>query len=330
MGSLVESMAHFFVKRLMRREFAVLQNPHDDCSTAMCTGVLSKIVRARELLTTLIAFKRLVLRVERAIVTLEVLLTAEAARAKSADKSLGRVFGQRLLAATTVGWGVLCLRSICIAGDVIIISGAWLTLGCSGRSVLAIRVGVDVSVGLTKMLELKIAVRRAGALHLALSLLLAGTARSRVGEGRSRRGREARVSGVVVVIKATKAVDTEEVLLLTDGQLLSLVAVVGNIGVSEVHEAELVFRVKFGAEGGLEGGVLDKSKGISCVMLRGDREGCVAQSKLVLVVFASQGGQRREALDRGRQNRLKRGRRQFSQVDKLSDGVGRGRDLRLG
>jgi hypothetical protein len=65
-------------------------------------GVLSQVVTARELLATLIALERLVLSVERAVVALEVLLTTEATRAKSADEGLGRVFGQGLLATAAV------------------------------------------------------------------------------------------------------------------------------------------------------------------------------------------------------------------------------------
>ena len=58
----------------------------------MCPGVLSKVVRAREFLPTFIAFKWLVLSVERAVVTLEMFLETETSRAESADEGLGGIF----------------------------------------------------------------------------------------------------------------------------------------------------------------------------------------------------------------------------------------------
>ena len=68
----------------------------------MCPLVLGKIVTAGELLATLLAFEWFVLSVERAIMTLQVFLTAETTVAEMADECLGWVLSQRLLAATAV------------------------------------------------------------------------------------------------------------------------------------------------------------------------------------------------------------------------------------
>jgi hypothetical protein len=66
------------------------------------TSVLGQVVAAGELLAALVALERLVLSVERAVVTLEMLLATEPARAECADEGLGRIFGQRLLATAAV------------------------------------------------------------------------------------------------------------------------------------------------------------------------------------------------------------------------------------
>lgn len=74
------------------------KDTHHHGPSTMGSGMLSEIVTARELLATFLALERLVLSVERAVVTLEVFLTTEATRAKGADKRLGGVVRQRLLA----------------------------------------------------------------------------------------------------------------------------------------------------------------------------------------------------------------------------------------
>lgn len=103
MSSLKEHVAHLFIVRLMRLKLAVLEDAHDDGTAAVGAGMLSKVVGARELLATLVALEWLVLSVERAVVTLEVLLTTEPTGAECADKSLGGIFGQGLLASAAVG-----------------------------------------------------------------------------------------------------------------------------------------------------------------------------------------------------------------------------------
>jgi len=67
--------------------------------------VLAEVVTTAELLAAVGALKGLVTRVERAVVTLEVLLSAEATGAESANKSLAGVLGQGLLTSTTSGAG---------------------------------------------------------------------------------------------------------------------------------------------------------------------------------------------------------------------------------
>ncbi len=70
------------------RNLTILQDAHDDSTAAMCSGVLCEVVAARELLAAFIALEWLVLSVEGAVVALEVLLAAEAARAELTDKGL--------------------------------------------------------------------------------------------------------------------------------------------------------------------------------------------------------------------------------------------------
>jgi hypothetical protein len=74
-----------------------------DSASAVGALVLGEVVAPGELLTTVGALKGLVVSVERAVVALEVLLAAEAARAESADKRLGGVVGERLLATAAAG-----------------------------------------------------------------------------------------------------------------------------------------------------------------------------------------------------------------------------------
>lgn len=65
----------------------------------MGSRVLGEVIAARKLLAALVALKRLLLGVERAVVALQVLLATESPVAELADKCLGRVLGEGLLAA---------------------------------------------------------------------------------------------------------------------------------------------------------------------------------------------------------------------------------------
>lgn len=91
--------------------FAIFQNTHHDSSTSVGASVLGKIVTARELLAALMALEWLILSVQRSVVALEVFLSAESAVTDLADKGLGWILGERLLAAASVDWRVGVLRS---------------------------------------------------------------------------------------------------------------------------------------------------------------------------------------------------------------------------
>jgi len=67
---------------------------HDNSTTAVGSSVLGQVVASREFLAALVALERLLLSVEGAIVTLEMLLSAEAVIAQLADERLARVLGQ--------------------------------------------------------------------------------------------------------------------------------------------------------------------------------------------------------------------------------------------
>jgi hypothetical protein len=85
----------------------LVENAHDHGTGTVSALVLAEVVGARELLTAVSALERLVVGVERTVVTLEVFLATEAAGAESADEGLGRVLGQGLLAATARGVATL-------------------------------------------------------------------------------------------------------------------------------------------------------------------------------------------------------------------------------
>jgi hypothetical protein len=80
-------------------------NLEANSASSVRTLVLGEVVTPGELLTAVSALERLVVSVKRAVVALEVFLTAEATRAESADEGLGRVVGKRLLATAAAGRG---------------------------------------------------------------------------------------------------------------------------------------------------------------------------------------------------------------------------------
>jgi len=96
-------MAHVLIVSKVVLQVTVFEDAHNDGTRSVSPSVLGEVVRARELLATLIALERLVVRVERTVVALEVFLSSEASRAQSANESLGWILGQRLLATTTIG-----------------------------------------------------------------------------------------------------------------------------------------------------------------------------------------------------------------------------------
>ena len=85
-------------------ELGPIKDTHDDGAGSVSALVLGKVVAARKLLATVAALKGLITGVERAVVALKMFLATETAVAKSAHKRLGRILGQRLLAATAAGW----------------------------------------------------------------------------------------------------------------------------------------------------------------------------------------------------------------------------------
>lgn len=88
---------------VVARHVVLINKIHDNGAGAMGALVLGEVVGARELLTALVALKRLVLGVQRPPVALEVFLTAEAAVALVAHEGLRGILSQGLLASTTVG-----------------------------------------------------------------------------------------------------------------------------------------------------------------------------------------------------------------------------------
>jgi hypothetical protein len=73
-----ESRTTFLIVCHVWWDFSVLQNFHNNSAAAMRASMLSKVVTAGEFLAALVALEGLVVGVERAIVTLEMFLSAEA------------------------------------------------------------------------------------------------------------------------------------------------------------------------------------------------------------------------------------------------------------
>lgn len=120
----------------------VVNQVHDDSTRAVRTGVLRQVVGAGELLATFVALKGLLLGVQRAVVALEVLLSAEATGAELADEGLARVLGQGLLAAAAVGGSSAGRGAVvrCTGRGVAVLRGAALGRGASALALALLRV----------------------------------------------------------------------------------------------------------------------------------------------------------------------------------------------
>lgn len=233
-------MAHILGVWHRSLDLAILKNTHDNGTTAVSARVLSKVVTAGELLATLVALEWLVVSVEGAVVTLEVFLSTEAARAKSADECLGWIFCQRLLPTSTVDWrrciaAILRMGSSCVA-----IVGAWLALRCIGIWCLLLTLAVTVNVcvhGRHAVLGIGF---RVVSLHTMCFSMMEVLSVFR--KGRARWRRQTGVRAAIFLVK-TEALHAFEILFFADLKLLTLVTVVGNVGLSEIDKAELVFGV---------------------------------------------------------------------------------------
>jgi hypothetical protein len=89
---------------LLHPHLGIIKNTHDDGASAVGTLVLGEVIATRELLPTVSALERFLMGVERSIMALEMFLAAETTRAQVADKSLGWILGQGLLATTPANW----------------------------------------------------------------------------------------------------------------------------------------------------------------------------------------------------------------------------------
>lgn len=69
-------------------ELRSVKDTHDDGAATVSALVLGEVVASAELLTAVGTLERLLTSVERAVVSLEVLLSAEAATADVADEGL--------------------------------------------------------------------------------------------------------------------------------------------------------------------------------------------------------------------------------------------------
>lgn len=120
----------------------VINQVHDDGTRAVRASVLSQVVGTRELLATFVALKGLLLGVQRAVVALEVLLSAEATGAELADERLARVLGQGLLAAAAVGGSSAgrCAIFRCAGRGVAVLGSAALGRGTSAMALALLRV----------------------------------------------------------------------------------------------------------------------------------------------------------------------------------------------
>lgn len=167
----------------------VIDEVHDDGTTRVGASVLGEVVAAGELLATLVALKGLLLCVEGAVVTLEVFLAAEAAVAQIANKGLGGILSQRLLASTAAGRGSN-RRSAVVSGR------RGIGLGRDGGS------ASDIHLGGSRLLDVVFA--SVGLLLLLVAVaILGGSTDVSTGEGQE--GERVALLEAQLVIKAAVA-----------------------------------------------------------------------------------------------------------------------------
>ena len=171
----------------------VVDQVHDNGARAVSASVLGKVVRARELLATLVALEGLILSVQGPVVTLEVLLSSEPSVAQLADEGLGRILSQGLLATAAVLGrhlrGAATLRSARGVSTVVGSVGLW---GSAAALALVLGGGLLLLLGLALLAV-------CGALHLdALGTVAVATC-GRVGGARHAKGL---ILVVVVVVEA--------------------------------------------------------------------------------------------------------------------------------
>lgn len=301
MRSLVEDSAQSTGITLVERRrswccVTGVKNTHDNGTTSVSSRVLSQVVAARELLSALVALERLVLRVQRTIVTLEVLLATEATRAESADEGLRGVLSEGLLATATCNRH-MGSRGVRRAGSRSLSLGLVLLLGrlLAGRCFSAVAPAGDAGLALDNGSNaVGVAVREGLLDRLARGHTLLDPHVSsgvfRVGQQQIRGcERQARLAeGLVLVLECMLA---EEFFLLKGGigsNALSLAAQV--VGVSKVDEAvELVVRVQVreaieGRETG-EGLLSRVGEGRLCTAVGGQRSRKTSENQLVLLVI---------------------------------------------
>ena len=126
-------------------------------------------------------------------------------------------------------------------------------------------------------------------------------------EGGARRRRQTGVCAAVFLVEA-ETLHAFEVFLLTDLKLLALVSVVGDVGLSEVDEAELVLGIELRAERRFESrSARATAEWIGDVVFRSDGIDCSTEGEFVFFVLSRQRWQRRKLGPCGDgDNRLKR------------------------
>ena len=222
--------------------------------------------------------------------TLEMFLATEAARAKSADKGLGWVLGEGLLATSAVDRCSAIATIFGVRGGGVAVVRAWLALRCVGVwcLLLTLTVTVDVCVyGRHAVIGISF---RVVSLHAVCFSVI--EVFGVLGEGRARWRGQTGVCAAVFLIKA-EALHAFKILLFTNLQFLTLLTVVGNVGLSKVDKAELVLGVEFRAEGRFESwSARAATEGIGDVVFRSDRVDGGAEGKFMLFVLGGQGWQR--------------------------------------